>query len=50
MINLALPEPVAFYHITELLSSIKDGNRGIFNDMTFSVVDQLFRKKHLKKA
>ena len=33
----------SLYRITELLSRIKYGNRGIFYCMTFSVVDQLIK-------
>ena len=35
----------SLHRITELLSRIKYGNRGIFYYMTFSVVDHFFRQK-----
>ena len=35
----------SLYRITELLSRIKHGNRGIFHDTTLSLVDHLFPQK-----
>ena len=40
--NQGLQPVYSLYRITELLSRIKYGNRGIFYDTTFSVVDQFF--------